>query len=83
MKRNFFWMLVTILALCSGTVFMSCSDKENTDSPQIPEQPTMPKITEDFEDFATIRTSASSGMRMRSRATSTCCLLMRARTSSI
>ena len=57
MKKNFFWMLVTMLALCSGTVFMSCSDKENTDSPQdspqIPEKPTMPKITEDFEDFAT------------------------------
>lgn len=55
MKKNFFWLLVTMLALCSGTVFMSCSDKENTDSdsPQIPEKPTMPKITEDFEDFAT------------------------------
>ena len=57
MKKNFFWLLVTMLAFCSGTVFMSCSDKENTDSPhdspQIPEKPTMPKITEDFEDFAT------------------------------
>lgn len=58
MKKYLFWMLVTILALFSGTAFVSCSDKDNTDNPLTSEEPSMPKLSEDFEDLATWVTAA-------------------------
>lgn len=64
MKKNHFWMFVTIL-LCGTMIMTSCSDKDNAaepttpeEQPSTPDEAAMPELKEDFESIADWVTAA-------------------------